>query len=36
MKKLKEIQRITQIKPFKNKYNWEAIDFSSEKNDWKI
>ena len=36
MKKLEKIQRIAKIKPFKNKYNWKAIDFPSEKNDWKI
>ena len=36
--------RITKIKPFINKYNWEGIKFPSEKddrktferNDWKI
>ena len=28
-------ERITKIKPFINKYNWEEIDFSSEKDDWK-
>ena len=26
-------QRITKIKPFINKYNWEGIDFPSEKDD---
>ena len=30
----KELQRITKIKPFTNKYNWEEINFLSEKNDW--
>ena len=27
-------QRITKMKPFINKYNWEEIDFPSEKEDW--
>ena len=31
----KDLQRITKIKPFINKYNWEIINFPSEKNDWK-
>ena len=31
----KDPQRITKIKPFTNKYNWEGINFLSEKNDWK-
>ena len=31
----KDLQRITKIKPFINKYNWEGIYFPSEKNDWK-
>ena len=31
----KEPQRITKIKPFINKYNWEGINFPSEKDDWK-
>ena len=31
----KDPQRITEIKPFINKYNWEEINFSSEKDDWK-
>ena len=26
---------MTKIKPFINKHNWEGINFSSEKNDWK-
>ena len=29
-------QRITKIKPFTNKYNWEGINFPSQKDDWKI
>ena len=29
-------QRITKIKPFINKYNWEGINFPSEQDDWKI
>ena len=31
----KDPQRITKIKLFINKYNWEGIHFSSEKADWK-
>ena len=31
----KDPQRITKIKPFMNKYNWERIHFPSEKDDWK-
>ena len=29
-------QRKTKIKSFLNKYNWERINFPSEKDDWKI
>ena len=28
-------QRITNTKPFINKYNWEGINYPSEKDDWK-
>ena len=28
-------QKITKIKPFINKYNWEEINYSSEKDDQK-
>ena len=31
----KDLQRITKSKPFINKYNWEGINFLSEKDDWK-
>ena len=31
----KHSERITKIKPFINKYNWEGIQFSSGKDDWK-
>ena len=31
----KDPQRITKIKPFINKYNWEGVHFPSEKDDWK-
>ena len=31
----KDPQRIREIKPFMNKYNWEGINFPSEKDDWK-
>ena len=29
----KDLQRIAKSKPFINKYNWEGINFPSEKND---
>ena len=29
----KDPQRITKVKPFINKYNWEGIHFPSEKDD---
>ena len=32
----KDPQRITRIKLFINKFNWEGIHFPSEKDDWKI
>ena len=31
----KKPQRITKIKPFINKHNWEIINYPSEKDDWK-
>ena len=31
----KYLQRITKIKPFMNKYNWERKYVPSEKDDWK-
>ena len=31
----KDSQRLTKIKVFINKYNWEGINFPSEKDDWK-
>ena len=31
----KDLQRITKIKPFWNKYNCEGINISSEKDEWK-
>ena len=34
-KSKKDPQRITKTKPFINKYNWEVINFPSEKDDWK-
>ena len=34
-KKKKNLQRITKIEPFINKYKWEGINFPSEKDDWK-
>ena len=30
----KDLQRITKIKAFTNKYKWEGINFQSEKVDW--
>ena len=30
----KDPQRITKNKPFINKYNWEGINYTSEKNNW--
>ena len=30
----KNPERITKIKPFTNKYQWERINFPSEKDDW--
>ena len=32
----KDLQRIAKIKPFINIYNWEGINLTSEKDDWKI
>ena len=32
----KDPQKITKIKSFINKDNWEGINFASEKDDWKI
>ena len=31
----KDPQTITKIKPFIDKYNWEGIDYPSEKRYWK-
>ena len=31
----KDLQRITKIKPFINKYNWEGINLPSQIDDWK-
>ena len=31
----KDLQRITKINPFVNKYNWGGINFPSEKDEWK-
>ena len=31
----KDLQRITKIKPFTNKYNFKEMNFPSEKNYWK-
>ena len=31
----KNPQRVTKIKPFTNKYNWEGINLPSEEDDWK-
>ena len=34
--KKKDQQRITKIKPFIDKYNWEGINYPWEKYHWKI
>ena len=34
-KSKKDLERITIIKPFLNKYHWEEKTFSSEKDNWK-
>ena len=34
-KSKKYLKRISKIKPFINRYNWEGIIFPSENNDWK-
>ena len=31
----KHAERTTKIKYFINKYNWEGVNYPSEKNDWK-
>ena len=31
----KNPERITKLKPFINKYNWEEVNFPSKKDDWK-
>ena len=31
----KHSERIIKIRPFINEYNWEGINFSSEKDDWR-
>ena len=31
----KHSESVTNIKPFKSEYNWEKINFPSEKDDWK-
>ena len=35
LRNCKNPERITKIKPCINKYNWEGINFPSEKDDWK-
>ena len=32
----RDLQKITKIKLFMNEYNWEKINYLSEKDDWKI
>ena len=34
-KQKKDAQRTSKTKPFINKYNWESINYLSEKGDWK-
>ena len=31
----KNSERVSNIKPFMNKYNWEKINYPSKINDWK-
>ena len=31
----KTCERITKIKPFINKYNWEGTNYPSDKDNWK-
>ena len=31
----KNLQRISKMKPFINKYNWKGINYPSGKDDWK-
>ena len=31
----KDPQRTTKIEPFIDKYNWQGINYPSEKDDWK-
>ena len=31
----KDPQRISKLKPYINKYNWEGIDFPAEPKEWK-
>ena len=31
----KNLTRITKLKPFINKYNWEGMNLPSQRNDWK-
>ena len=33
--KIQKDPKIIKIKPFINKYNWEGINYPSEKDDWK-
>ena len=35
MKKKKDWKRVTNIKPFINKYNWAGVNFPSENDDRK-
>ena len=32
---MKKSEKITKIKPYINKYNWEGINFPSEKDNWR-
>ena len=31
----KDLQRISKLKPYINRYNWKDIAFPSDKEDWK-
>ena len=32
---MKKLERVSHIKPFLNKYNWNGIKYPSKKEEWK-
>ena len=36
MKKSNQIQAVSKIKPFRNKYNWKGINYPSKIDNWKM